>query len=208
MSYLVTLAVVMFALGLVLARYSVNDAERFFARFMMGGAVIFAVIAFSIGCAAGEREKLHDCEGAVMAKGAMPVSKAKTAYGLLSEIRKLILAEPNRYFQGAWRLTKDNLTEDEKMPACGTIGCVAGWVDVLKSKRPLPANAAWERGIEFQRRGMEILGLSNSQAGRLFDGEAAGFRIRIGVVEHARRGAEHIARFQKRYAAQLKAKRV
>ena len=51
MSYLVTLAVVMFALGLVLARYSVNDAERFFARFMMGGAVVFAVIAFSIGCA-------------------------------------------------------------------------------------------------------------------------------------------------------------
>ena len=48
MSYLVTLAVVMFALGLVLARYSVNDAERFFARFMMGGAVIFAVLAYAI----------------------------------------------------------------------------------------------------------------------------------------------------------------
>jgi hypothetical protein len=29
----------------------------------------------------------------------MPVSKAKTAYGLLSEIRKLILEEPKRYDQ-------------------------------------------------------------------------------------------------------------
>ena len=48
MTYLLIAAVVMFALGLVLARYSVNDAERFFARFMMGGAVIFAVLAYAI----------------------------------------------------------------------------------------------------------------------------------------------------------------
>ena len=51
MRYLVVLALVMFALGLVLARYSVDAAERFFAKFLMMGAVIFAVIAFSTGCA-------------------------------------------------------------------------------------------------------------------------------------------------------------
>ena len=45
MAYLTTAALMMLALGLVLSRYSVNEAERFYARFLIVSAVIFAVMA-------------------------------------------------------------------------------------------------------------------------------------------------------------------
>lgn len=58
---------------------------------------------------------------------ALPKSKAKTAYGLLSEVRRLILEEPKRYDQGAFicRIGGKGRSWDldpEQAPACGTVG--------------------------------------------------------------------------------------
>lgn len=145
-----------------------------------------------------------------MAKSAMPVSKAKTAYGLLSEIRKLILEEPKRYDQTTWN--RRHLTP-ELEPACGTVCCVAGWVDVLKNPKPvcLSIHTDWDTPVVAAR----ILGLNQDEGWELFDAEKAGRREnRHGDVtpdslrRHAERGAKHIEKFQKKYAAQLKAKRV
>lgn len=147
-----------------------------------------------------------------MAKSVMPKSKAKTAYGLLSEIRKLILEEPKRYYQGAWKVRPTDVPP-ELRPACGTVCCVAGWVDTLKSARPVIDGFAWDFEMDMpavSASAIRILGIGPTAAADLFHGNAAGTRADTGrsVANHAKRGAAHIARFQKKYAAHLKAKRV
>ena len=139
-----------------------------------------------------------------MGKNAMPKSKAKTAYGLLSEIRKLILEEPRRYDQEAWRYSTHNTA---MAPACGTTACVAGWVVTLKSTAF--EGRDWEMISDEAAR---ILGLDKARIDsfELFDSNAAGYcgydiRSR---TRHAKRGAAHIEAFQKKYATQLKAKKV
>lgn len=140
-----------------------------------------------------------------MAKNAMPVSKAKTAYGLLSEVCALIKEEPLRYDQCRWiqrvggtgyeRLDLDVT----KAPSCGTVGCVAGWVGTLKR-----ADSFSYWGTELLA--MDILGLDGVQAYELFNEDAAG--VESQSAAHAKRGIAHIRKFQKKYAKQLKAKRV
>lgn len=59
---------------------------------------------------------------------AIPRSKAKTAWGLLEDVKKAIRAEPKRADMttfGARRPPTDG------GPACGTVGCVAGWIALL-----------------------------------------------------------------------------
>ena len=147
-----------------------------------------------------------------MAKNAMPVSKAKTAYGLLSEIRALILEEPKRYDQTVWKRDPAMLHRGDQ-PTCGTICCVAGWVDQLKSDEPVPSDNPYKYGsrggfadYEIAWRAREVLGLSMEQRDELFGAERVGPKRSHNA--HAKRGAAHIARFQKKYAKQLKAKRV
>jgi hypothetical protein len=133
----------------------------------------------------------------------VPKSKAKTAYGLLSEVRKLILEEPLRYNQACFiERRKDWESSHLSMPhfaACGTMGCVAGWVATLKH----PDEFSY---CETSRLAAEILGLTSDQEDLLFDGEAA--KGREQTLAHAKSGAAHIARFQKKYEKQLKATRV
>lgn len=134
-------------------------------------------------------------------RAAVPTSKAKTAYGLLSEVRRLILAEPLRYDQGWWlsKRGKRNSYEPEKgFPSCGTVGCVAGWVVTLKRKKA--------REGQIQQAARQVLGLDYETASEFFDASAA--RGGPQTEAHAQQGAAHIARFQQEHAAQLKATRV
>lgn len=137
----------------------------------------------------------------------IPKSKAKTAYGLLSEVRKIILQEPKRYNQEIYieRVADGDLDETSpRVPACGTIGCVAGWVATLK------------RGGDFSYTSTpaiaeQVLGISGIQRFELFSGGAVLKMDRLvkpGTVKYARLGAKHIARFMEKYATQLKAKKV
>lgn len=90
---------------------------------------------------------------------ALPRSKAKTAYDLIGELITEILAEPARLymdnwvvsyknrvfmrFYGGWTSDKtaalnngyDNML-DAKGPACGTVGCAAGWICLLRGDVP------------------------------------------------------------------------
>jgi hypothetical protein len=138
-----------------------------------------------------------------MTKKSLPKSNAKTAYGLLSEVRRLILAEPKRYNQTdtiSFRDRPDCWSIDTgKWPACGTVGCVAGWVTMLKS----PDRAEL---YDVLAPAAQILGLDSEQRHELFRGSAAG--ISSQTVAHAKAGARHIAQFQQKYAKQLKAKAV
>lgn len=146
----------------------------------------------------------------------IPKSRARTAYGLLSEIRALILAEPKRYFQGRFIARQNGKGDaDTKapngFPACGTVGCVAGWVATLT------------RGERFSYGDTEaiacdVLGLDRftGQTRELFsasalDWDASGNIRRVlspQTKRYAMFGAAHIRKFQKKYRAQLLAKKV
>ena len=137
----------------------------------------------------------------------IPKSRAKTAYGLLSEVKRLIVEEPKRYNQGIdIRSANDSGRPLENFPACGMIGCVAGWVVVIKCERILPT-------YQIAEKATKILGLRPEQADELMDSCALEDYTKKelpteGTRAYAKLGARHITRFQKKYARQLKAKRV
>lgn len=141
-----------------------------------------------------------------MKKRLLPKSRAKTAYGLLSEVQRLILEEPLRYNQGTYieRVGGEHGAvtihrSPEAIPACGTVGCVAGWVCTLKYGGMF---TYWET----DPRAAKLLGLDFKQRSDFFDGGAVeGVK---GSVEHAKNGVAYIEAFKQRYAKQLKAKRV
>lgn len=58
----------------------------------------------------------------------IPVSKAKTALGLLGDVKRAILQEPKRADMTTYT---DRIHPEEGGPACGTVGCVAGWISLL-----------------------------------------------------------------------------
>lgn len=134
---------------------------------------------------------------------------AKTAYGVLSYVRRLILQEPKRYNQ--WSV----LMLDQRgryAPECGTIGCVAGWVYAVT--HPAITSSAVPGPGEVMRIAINILGLNETQASQLFGMTRAGDRAsRSGdhvaeIKAHAKRGAAMIAAFQQQYAKQLKATKI
>lgn len=132
-------------------------------------------------------------------KSLIPKSKAKTAYGLLSEVRAIIRAEPKRYDQHDLLTIRAEHERNDSTPACGTVACVAGWVTVLKSRRPLDVDQ-WDYA---ERK----LGLTPNQGLELFRMSAAGFDDRQ-TPKHAQKGAAHIREFQQKYRARLLAKKV
>ena len=135
-----------------------------------------------------------------MRSKALPKSRAKTAYGLLSEIAALGLAEPKRIQMGIYLHQQGvDADPDDYYPACGTVGCIAGWTCILKS-------LGWLGSIWGPA--MELLGLNLDQANELFHDESLCAAPDQQTKAHAKAVAKHIHRFQKKYAAQLKAKKV
>lgn len=83
---------------------------------------------------------------------------------LLRKIQKHILAEPKRYDQDRWLLTGkdiDDYVPARQIPACRTVGCIAGWACVLSNK---PLARKFEAGDIAKT----LLGLDDSQAKKLF----------------------------------------
>lgn len=139
----------------------------------------------------------------------IPKSKARTAYGLLSEVCKIIRDEPKRYNQLAVLVKQDNyssvnLSYFTKLgfPSCGTVGCVAGWVHELKGNKN-----DWVLSSAGR-----ILGLINNQVNEFFNENALhelnkeGFEPQ--TKEYAELGVQHIQAFQEKYKKQLLAKKV
>lgn len=132
-----------------------------------------------------------------------PKSKAKNAYELLGEIRKLILENPLRYDQGVYldHKAKDPIfgPTRKKWPSCGTIGCRAGWVFELTA--PEGADP-----YDIFGYAAKILGLTNQQAHSFFSGLAVDGKPQ--TKAHAKHGAEGIAEFMKENKKQLQAKKI
>lgn len=79
-----------------------------------------------------------DGTGAVL----IPRSDATNVYDLLMDVAACIRAEPKRYDQTTWIFyahSRLRFGEEEipaNMPACGTVGCRAGWITLLAGYRP------------------------------------------------------------------------
>lgn len=137
----------------------------------------------------------------------VPTSKAKTAYGVLNTIAKLALDEPKRMRMGTYldRFDKGNPDEPlcgiKQWPACGTVGCIAGWTTELRPQRS-------EKLLSIVDRAARVLGLNQEQATQLFHDGKLCTEQGQGTVKHARHVVAHIRAFQQKYRAQLLAKKV
>lgn len=73
----------------------------------------------------------------------VPHSEAANAYDLLSDVIRVVEEEPRRLYMNQWliigvrmdsvgEIWLDGSRDTMKPPACGTVGCIAGWVTLLK----------------------------------------------------------------------------
>lgn len=127
----------------------------------------------------------------------VPRSKARTAYGLLSDVCAVVTEEPKRLAMGLWLARADEDSSGPPLlgfPACGTVGCIGGWVEVLSPKNPACAET--------------ILGLDLNQSDTLFYDNDLCSAPGQQTASHARKVVSHIRKFQKKYRAQLLAKKI
>lgn len=117
--------------------------------------------------------------------------KSKNPVVILRHVVKLIQEEPKRYNQLFYRSEqgKDGGEATADYPACGTICCVAGWVNTVTGKQSYPDNE-WERAEN-------TLGLDPDESLELFRSEPDDVRPRdqVGAQKHAADGIKHIKRF-------------
>jgi hypothetical protein len=112
---------------------------------------------------------------------------SKKAIALLRKVQKTITEEPNRLCMGSWgqQSTEDTIkVSDYKSgkwierptPACGTVGCIAGWTAILGlPKDELPIIQIKGRDMvdvaeidDVEEKAAELLGLDAQDAQALF----------------------------------------
>lgn len=140
----------------------------------------------------------------------IPKSRAKTAYGLLTELEHVIAREPKRLDMSIVLLRGEAITDanphlmfPRQTPSCGTVGCIAGWTITLRSPLDTLQNVRITCDTSTARK---ILGLTFEQNHELFfdvelvnDGTA-----HRQTREHADAVIAHIRRFKAEYAKQLR----
>lgn len=135
-------------------------------------------------------------------------SNAKTAYGLMSDIKTYILEEPKRIWMGDWIIKGHiNIQEifDTEGPACGTVGCIAGNAVVLTST--IPSNSIYTEAMKILsgKEDYENIELKR-HLGCLF--LTADIDARYGTKKYARIVAGMIDRFQRDYKTVLRSVKV
>ena len=135
-----------------------------------------------------------------------PYSTATTAYELLDDVKACVKEEPKRLNMRIVVLAGNGLKAGPDRaprgaPACGTVGCVAGWALVLTRK-----TGDHEANLGITGEAEELLGLNPEQADELFIPNDLLNDIRgIGTTAYMWRVVKHISAFQKKYEDQLKA---
>jgi len=149
----------------------------------------------------------------------IPRSRAKTAYGLVSDVIRAIKEEPKRVDMNVLSMTK---SPDNGGPACGTVGCFAGWVSLLHGRMPRRIRENWATytighgyGPE-EVHAHELLGAcdyTNPEGsvyteGYVFSSHGIDLHGEEGSPRYARSVIARIRRFQKRNARVLRAKKL
>ena len=114
--------------------------------------------------------------------------KLKTKIKRFEKLREWVRAEPRRYNQRYWALEGDQLAGSpaaSQNPPCGTVTCLAGGAvlmsgfrlkydatgEVFKCRRP-----GTHKLLGIKATAEKLLGLSALEGGRLFSGDAYGWR--------------------------------
>lgn len=132
-------------------------------------------------------------------------SNAKTAYGLMSDIKAYILEEPKRVWMDAWLIKGKRRISSQfgvDAPICGTVGCIAGNA-VMLAGLPSSASTAWEKASRLLSGGNEDLDVELDGLFLNTDIDAL-----YGTEEYARIVAENISDFQSEHEAALRAVRI
>lgn len=137
-------------------------------------------------------------------KHRIPKSRAKTAYGLLTEIENIAAVEPKRIAMRVCLLRGrylSNYSSYDK-PACQTVGCIAGWTYVLTHT----ANVNEFNLADTDHAGT-ILGLTCEQQQELFYPNLTCDKDQQ-TRSHAHAVIKHIRAFKAKYSRQLRAHRL
>jgi hypothetical protein len=143
----------------------------------------------------------------------VPTSKAKNGYDLCLEVIDAMLEEPKRvnmdYFclligQGEANFAQRPATET---PACGTIGCFAGWVNTLTFGRGV--SRRWQSQLTKEVLGRKLKYNFRDESGHTQSyfnaGEGDGItQFKAGTPEYAIAVVQRIRRFMKVNAGPLK----
>lgn len=138
----------------------------------------------------------------------MPTSNARTAYGLLNAIARIVSDVPERLDMSRVCYRGDALESwarmsDAPVPDCLTVGCIAGWTLVLTGH-----TREHEQNPDDTVPAQIVLGLSQlGQAHELFYPEAlvGGPSGERQTRQHALDTVAHIRAFQRKYKTQLQA---
>lgn len=146
----------------------------------------------------------------------IPLTTARNAYDLLTEIERLAIEEPARINMGVVCLRGKNLLETisknlvnglapalgvssvKKASSCNTVGCIAGWTLV----RTGYSHANHYNSGDTER-ATSILGLTNSQNQELFFPNYLTGATNKQTRDHAREVVRHIRAFKAKYKDQL-----
>lgn len=136
------------------------------------------------------------------------LSKAKTAYGLLRDVQKAIIEEPRRANMGVYTC-KLNPDTDPYAPACGTVGCVAGWISLLSGQGRVDDDIPARKLLDPKG---DVLDLNTVGPYRNYvfnggEGDACN-RTTPGTPEHAGAVVQRIETFIQRNLKALKARRL
>lgn len=134
-----------------------------------------------------------------------PISTAKNSYTLLDDVKKVVLEEPRRVWMDNWKANIDyvcKMTGAKKGPACGTIGCISGWVTFLKPDANQSAMSGENvlvpnDGSDERRNLRDVL-----HTDLFYDTEVD---AKYGTKKYATIVAKRITAFQKKWATELKA---
>lgn len=116
--------------------------------------------------------------------------KSRNPIMILKAVIRVIKAEPKRYDQSEL-ITHigDGTCNESEFPICGTIGCVAGWTNILTGARG-------RQQLSLERAG-RLLHLTPGERFELFTGAPPLVRRRglVSPRQHAADGVKHIKRF-------------
>jgi hypothetical protein len=108
---------------------------------------------------------------------------------LLKKVKKHILAEPKRINMNTWGRDSD---EGEPQPACGTVGCIAGWIVFLSKPK-----SKWDfwKSSDIRSEATRLLRMKDWQVDGLFS--PYGVYGEPGTRDHAKSVAKRIDYFIK-----------
>lgn len=134
----------------------------------------------------------------------LPYSNATNAYALLSDVITTILEEPKRLNMDDWLMTGPYMVarcsaNRTTAPACGTVGCISGWLATLTPQLNIDAMHG-ENIIAPLSVDLSMGQMRNAAYDMFLDTHVD---ARYGTLKYARIVAGHIRAFQKRWKSQL-----